>query len=133
MGDLADGDVLFLHGLKQRGLGLGRRAVDFVREDDLRKDGALLEDELAATGVGIFLNDLGAGDVGRHQVGRELDAAEGEVHRVGQRFDEEGLGQTGNAFEQAVTTGGDGDEDLLNDGLLSDNASAESSFEFVVT
>jgi len=32
-----------------------------------------------------------------------------------------------------VTTGCDGDEDLLNDGLLSDNASAESSFEFVVT
>jgi hypothetical protein len=117
--------VLFLHRLEQRGLGLRRRAVDFVGEDDLREDGAGLEGELAAAGFGVFLDDLGAGDVGGHQIGRELDAAEAEVHRIGERFDEERLRKAGHAFEQAVTTGGEGDEELLNDGLLSDNAPAE--------
>ena len=36
----ADGDLAFLHGFEQRGLGLGRRAVDFVGQHDVGEDRA---------------------------------------------------------------------------------------------
>ena len=47
----------------------------------------LLADEahLAAAGALVFLDDLGAGDVRRHQVGRELDSLEPQVQRLRQR------------------------------------------------
>ena len=34
--------------------------------------------------VGVFFDDVGAGDVGRHQVGRELDALEHQAQRLRQ-------------------------------------------------
>ena len=130
-GLLTDGDVFFLHRFEERGLRLRRRAVDFVREDDLAENGAALEDELPAAGFSVFLDDFRAGDVRRHQIRRELNAAEAKVHRVGERFDQQGLREAWNAFEEAVATCGDGDEDLLDDGLLSHDAPGERGFEFL--
>ena len=49
----------------------------------------------ARAGRAVLFDDLGAEDVGRHQVGRELDAAELQVDRVGQRLDQQRLGQPG--------------------------------------
>ena len=37
------GDLVFLHRFEQRGLRLGRRAVDFVGENHVREDGAFHE------------------------------------------------------------------------------------------
>ena len=45
---------------EQRGLRLGRGAVDFVGEDDVGEDRALDETELAPAGRLVFLDDLGA-------------------------------------------------------------------------
>ena len=53
---------------------------------------------------GVFLDDVRAGDVGGHQVGRELDAAEVEIEDLGHRLDDERLGEPGNAREDAVAT-----------------------------
>jgi len=130
-GFLADRDVLFLHRLQQSGLSLRRRAVDFVGEDDLAENRAALENKLSAAGFGVFLDDFRAGDVRGHQIGRELDAAEAEVHRVGKRFDQQRLREAGNAFEEAMTARSDGDEDLLDDGLLSHDAPGERGFELL--
>ena len=44
----AGGDLVLLHGLEQRGLGLGRRAVDLVGQDHVGEDRALDELELRA-------------------------------------------------------------------------------------
>ena len=73
------GNVMLLHGLKQGGLRLGRGAVDFVGQNDVGEDRPLDELELAPA-LGGLLQNVGAGDVGRHQVGCELDAAEVERH-----------------------------------------------------
>jgi hypothetical protein len=78
-----DGDLQFLHGLEHRGLGLGRSAVDFVGQHDIGEDRAADELELAAAADTGFLDDVGAGDVGRHQVRGELDAVEGKVEGAG--------------------------------------------------
>ena len=69
----------------------------------------------------FFLNDFGAGDVAGHQVGRELNALERQVQRLGQRADEQRLGQAGHAFEQRVAAGEDGDQHLLDHFVLADD------------
>ena len=113
--------MLFLHRLEQRGLRFRRRAVDFIREQHLREDGAFLENELSLSGRGVFLDDVGAGDVRGHEVGRELDAAEAHVQRLRERADHRGLREAGHAFEQAVAAREDGDEELLDHVLLPDD------------
>ena len=80
IGPARGGDVILLHRLEQRGLRLRRRAVDLVGEDDLREDRPLHEPQRAR--AVILVEDLGAGDVGRHQVGRELDALEAQVENL---------------------------------------------------
>ena len=52
-----------------------------------------------------LLHDVRADDVGRHQVGRELDARERQVQDVGERVHEARLADAGNAFEQHVAAG----------------------------
>ena len=59
----------------------------------LAKSGPGDEAERAAPGGAVLLEDVGAGDVRGHQVGRELDAAEAQVEHLGERADEQRLGQ----------------------------------------
>ena len=119
IGPAGRGDVILLHRFEQRGLGLRRRAVDLVGQDDLREDGALHEAEAAAALA--LVEDLGAGDVRRHQVGRELDALEVEIEDLGERLDQERLGEAGDAGDEAVAAGEQGEQDLLDDLVLSDD------------
>jgi len=70
-------ETVFAHRFQQGGLGLGRRAVDLVGQHHVREDRSLLELELA----GLLVVDVGAGDVGRQQIGRELNPLELEVER----------------------------------------------------
>ena len=67
---------------------------------------------------GADVHDLGAEDVGGHQVGRELDAGRRETEHGAEGLDQLGLGEAGNADEEAVTAGEDGDEGAVDDGLL---------------
>ncbi len=97
-----------------RSLGLGRGAVDLVGEDDVGEDGTGQELEGLAAGVLVVEDDLGAGDVAGHQVGRELDAFEGKLQGLGERRNEESLGEAGDAHEQGVVSGEDGDEDFID-------------------
>ncbi len=60
--------------------------------------------EVAAS-VGPLLKDVRAGDVHRHQVGRELDATEPQRHRLGHLADQQGLGQSRHAHQQGVPAG----------------------------
>ncbi len=43
----------------------------------------------------IFLDDVGAGDVRRHEIGGELDSAELQSQRRGDRAHHQRLGRTG--------------------------------------
>ncbi len=97
----ADRNVMLLHGLEQGRLGARAGAVDLVRHQELGEDRPLDEPERAPA-VGALVEDLGAEDVGRHQVRRELDAAGIEPEHDAQGLDELGLGEAGHADEQAV-------------------------------
>ena len=120
-----DRDLTFLHRFKQRRLGLWRRSVDLIRQHNVGEQRSLHETEIAMTGRTIFFHDLRAGDVGGHQVGCELNATERKVQRLGQRADHQRLGQTGYSLQHHVTATEQANQDLVDDGLLSDDDLAQ--------
>ncbi len=69
----------------------------------------------------LEVEDVGAGDVGGHEVRRELDAVELRAEDVGQRADEQGFRHAGHAFDEGVLAGEDGDERLVHHVLLADD------------
>src|SRR5262249_18484603 len=103
------------------GLSFRRRAVDFVGEDHVGEDRSFDEVEDAAMRFGIFLDDVGAGDVAGHQIGRELNAVELQRENFGERGDNQRLGQTGHADKQAVAAGEHGDHEIVDDVGLADD------------
>jgi hypothetical protein len=116
--------MVFLHRFEQRGLGLRRRAIDFIGEHEIRKHRTWFESERLLSLL-ILHDDVRADDVGRHQVGCELNAGELEVHRFAQRSHEHGFAEPGHAFEQNVAAGKEGDEHAFDDLPLSDHHAAD--------
>jgi hypothetical protein len=99
-----NGDAAFLHDFEEGGLGFGGGAVDFVGEEELGEDGALADAEL----LGGEVEEGVAGDVRGHQIGGELDAAEGAAEGAGESEDEVGFAEAGFAFEEDVAAGEEG-------------------------
>jgi hypothetical protein len=116
---------MLLHGLEQCGLGFGRGAVDLVGQHHVREDRPLHEPEGAPAGRQVFLDDLRAGDVARHEIGGELDPVEREVERLRNRLHHEGLGQTGNADQQGMAAGQDGRENAFDHVFLADDPAGD--------
>ena len=81
------GDLPFLHGLEEGRLGLGRRAVHLVGQQNVGEHGSVGENEPSFPIDGVFLEDVGAGDVGGHEVRSELDSAELKVQGLGEGGD----------------------------------------------
>ncbi|MNE24253.1 hypothetical protein D3C80_1175380 [compost metagenome] len=114
VGAAAHADLALGHGFEQRRLHLGRGAVDFVGQHQVVEDRPLLEHEAA----GFRAVDFGTGDVGREQVGGELDAMELRLDAFGELFDGLGLGQARRAFDQHVAVGQEHDQQPLDQFLL---------------
>ena len=122
-----DRDLVLLHRLEQARLGLRRRPVDLVGEDEVGEDrpGLEAEDALAA----LLDEDVRAGDVGRHQVRRELDPVEGAVDDVGDRPDEHRLAEAGHALEQDVAVGEQAGQRLADELALADDDAADLALD----
>ncbi len=116
----SDGHRMLLHGLEQRGLRLGGSAIDFVREEDLRKDGTFCECELPVACLGL-LNNVCSGNVRGHQVGCELNAMELEIHGLCKRSDHEGFGEPWHSFQKAMATRKHRDQELLDRFVLAND------------
>ena len=117
-GAAADGDLLLGHRLQQRGLHLGRCTVDLVGQDDVVEQRAALELEAA----GLRAEHVGAGEVGRQQVGGELHAMEVRLDARRQRLHRRGLGQARCALDQQVTVGQQGHQQAVDQVRLADDA-----------
>jgi hypothetical protein len=81
------------------------------------EDRALLEDK--AAGFGAI--DFSAGDVGRQQVGGELNAMELRFDTFRQLFDGFGLGEAGRAFDQHMAVSQQRDQQAVNEFFLTEN------------
>src|ERR1035438_4829827 len=112
-----DGDGAFLHGFEQRGLRLGGRAVDFVGQQKGGEERALDQGKFRA----LQVVDVGAGDVGGHQVRRKLDAFEIATERGGQGTRQQGLTETGDAFDEGVLVGEHHHQRIADDFILPDD------------
>ncbi|GAA4314374.1 hypothetical protein GCM10023178_75730 [Actinomadura luteofluorescens] len=117
VGVAAEGDLAFGHDLQEGGLDLGGGAVDLVGEDEVDEDGAEFDVELFGGGV----VDAGADDVGGDEVGGELEAGEGAADDAGEGADGEGLGDAGDAFQEAVAAGEECDDHAFDHVLLADD------------
>ncbi len=98
VGVAVDGDLTLLHRLQERGLGLGRSAVDLVADHDLGEDRARFELEVAA----LLIEDGHTGDVRGQQIRCELDAPHRAVDRPGQRLGQHGLAHPGHVLDQQM-------------------------------
>jgi len=91
------------------------------------EDGAFEEAEAPFARGRVLVDDLRAGNVAGHEIRRELDALEGEVQCLRQGGHKEGLGQARHTQEHRVAAGQDGDQDLFDDLVHSDNDFGEFS------
>jgi hypothetical protein len=80
----------------------------------------------------VLLDDLGARDVGGHEVGRELHALELELQRARQAADEQRLGQARHARQDAVPPGEQGHDELVDDRVLAHDDLAQLGADAVV-
>jgi hypothetical protein len=110
-------------------LGFWRRAVDFIRKQDLGENRTLDEGEFALTGAFVFLEDFIAQDVGGHEIGRELDPVEGEMQRIGEAVNQGGLGHAGRSDQEDVPAGEQGDEEMFDQGFVADDDLADFGFD----
>ena len=119
-----DRDVLLLHRLQQRRLRARRGAVDFVGHQQLGEDRTGDEAEAALAALAFFQH-LGAENVGRHQVGRELDAPRVEPEHGAHRVHKFRLGEARHAEEERMAAGQNGDQRLLDDLVLAEDDGAD--------
>src|SRR5207244_10436109 len=101
------------------------RAVDLVTEDDVAEDRSLDEAQSSTAGSLLLVEQLRPGNVGGHQVGRELDALEIERKQLGNAGDHQRLGQAGHSLEDAVPLAEQGNQHLLEDLVLADDDATE--------
>ena len=88
----------------------------------LAKIGPAFETQLGAALRRCFCTStVGAGDVGGHQVGRELDACRLEVEAGGERAGERRLAEPGDALEQRVPAGDQADQHAADGLALADD------------
>ena len=99
---------------------LGCGPVDLVGEHNVGEHGSLLEFELAAP-LGRFENHVRADQVGRHQIGGELDALELQLQRVGEGAHQQRLAESGHSFEQDVAPGNQSRQRAVDDIVVADD------------
>ena len=116
----ARSDCAFLHGFEQRRLSLRGRAVDFVGQQQLRKDGSLTELETVFSGV-VGRHNIRPNDVRWHQVRRKLDAAKLQFEDLRQGLDEFRFPEAGDAFQQHVASAKQCCERRFDHTLLANN------------
>ncbi len=123
----ADGDLTFLHRLEKSRLHLRRRTVDLIGKDQIGEDRPLLKLELALAAFAEI--DFGSGDVGRQQVGGELNARQAGFEVLGQALDRPGFGKPWQTLDKKVTVPEQTKQETLDHRLLTDDRLADSFAE----
>ena len=117
MGHAVNRDEALLHGLEQGRLRLRGGAVDLVGEEERGEDGAFDEVERAI----LQIKDVCPGDVRGHQIGGELDTGKIGPKDFCEGAHEERFRDAGDALDEDVAAGEDGDEAEVHDPVLSDD------------
>ena len=126
MGMAIHGDLAFVHRFQQRGLGLGRGAVDLIGQQDVGEDGTALE--LEALVCGRVHGD--AEDVTGQHVAGKLHPPEIAVDGARKSVGESGFANPGNAFNQQMSAGKNRHQGQADDLVLATDDGAQSTLQF---
>ena len=99
VGAAIDGDLSFLHGFEEGALCFGGSAVEVVGQQDVGEDRSRYEIKRSV----IYAVNVGAGDVGRHEVARELNAFEATGDALGEGLCEGCFSEPRHAFDENVS------------------------------
>ena len=127
----ADGRLTFLHRFQKSRLGLGRRPVDLVRQNQIGEQRPLLEFQTSAAGRFVFLKDFRPDNIRRHQIRGELDSAKRQIERLRQRAYQQRLRQTRNPGQQTVPAAQQTANQGVDGLLLPDNRPGQFRFNRV--
>ena len=125
MGDAVHRDLVLLHDLQQGGLGLRAGAVDLVRQHHLAHHRALLELHLP----GLDVDEGVARHIRGHQVGGELNAAEGTVQGLRQGAGQGGLAHARHVLDEDMALAQEGDQRIFDGLLLADDGLADVALQ----
>ena len=114
MRGVAERHLALLHHLEQRGLHLGRGAVDLIGEQEVAEDRA----ELGVEARIVRAIDPRADEVGRDEVRRELDPVERAAEHLRGRLHRQRLREARYAFDQQVAARQQADEHALEHLIL---------------
>jgi hypothetical protein len=117
VGFTGDRDLALLHDLEQRALHLRRGTVDFVGQQQIAEHRPERGGEIS----GPLVVDAGADEVGRYEIGRELDTLEAALHHLGEGIDRQRLGETGYPFDQQMPLGQQRHQHALEEMVLADD------------
>ncbi len=86
-------NLVLLHSLKQSRLSLRSSSVDFIRQNNIRKNRARLELEITLPST-RFLDDVRTCNIRRHQVRSVLNTRELQIHQLRKSLNSQSLGKT---------------------------------------
>ena len=99
---------------------LGGRTIDFVRQQNVGKNRPRLKVEEFFAHC-VFLDDIRAGDIGRHEVRCELNAGKLQVHDICERGDQLCFTEARHTFQKHVTAGKQAHDDAIDDVSIPDD------------
>src|SRR5204862_5179215 len=105
--------------------------VYLVSKYHVRKDWPANEAKSALPCRAVLLQHFRTRDVRRHQIGRELDAAELEMHRLRQCRNQQRLGESRHADEKRMAVREQRDKQSFDNVLLSNDALANLRVELL--
>ena len=111
---ISDRDLTLLHGFEEGCLNLGGGPIDFVREDQVRKNGTLLD----AVGRLSWIEDFRPNDVRGKHVRRKLNPGEARIDRLSEGANREGLRETRNALDQDMASSQQTDQEARDHRFL---------------
>ncbi len=112
-----EGDLAFLHGFEQCGLGFRRGAIDLVGQQQVGEQRPFAQFEL----LGLHVVHRMPGDIAGHQVRGELDTCELAAEAAGEGTHQQCLAQPRNAFEQYMAAGDQRGEHIVDHAVLADH------------
>ncbi len=106
VGTTIDGDLALVHGFEQRGLRLGRGAVDFVGQKKIREDRTRLKFE----SLGMHVVNRDTQHIAGQHVAGELKPVKTAIHRARQRLRQCGFSNARHVFDEKVPSRQQADE-----------------------
>ena len=118
-----DGHQPLIHRLQKRGLRFRGRAVDLVRQQDLRKNRPRCEDK----GIRLKIKEVCPQNIARHHIRRKLNAPKLQVETRSKRLNQKRLAGAGSALQKDVAAAQETGEHELKSLVMPHNHFADLS------